>query len=207
MIYCFLTSSLREARIEDSPAGRSRGGKEFQHGAQGQEQPGKGGKVKQNESWLQVQCVDSLLILTGLLTELLVDYLSRLESEQWNQLSLYLWPNRQGGPINRYLEQGSEHHDRGLQESRFGCAEAANLEQVLVYPHLSSEGCPSVSQVRWMHREVDGRGSGQRDECAHRQEYKSDQGMFGTWWEGPECWEESERITRDSWALTIMCKS
>lgn len=43
MIYCFLTSSFGEARKEDSPAERARGGKEFQRGGQRQEQPGKEG--------------------------------------------------------------------------------------------------------------------------------------------------------------------
>ena len=43
MIYCFLTSSFGEARKEDSPADRARGGKEFQRGGQRQEQPGKEG--------------------------------------------------------------------------------------------------------------------------------------------------------------------
>lgn len=43
MIYCLLTSSFGEARKEDSPAERARGGKEFQRGGQTQEQSGKGG--------------------------------------------------------------------------------------------------------------------------------------------------------------------
>ena len=80
--------------------------------------------------------------------------------------------NGQGGPVSRHLEQGSEHRGCGLQMPNTGCAEAANLKQVWVCLHLSSRWCPSVSQVRWVHKEV-GRGvSGQTDECAHRQEIR-----------------------------------
>lgn len=38
----FLTSNFGETRKEDSPAEKARGGKEFQPGGQGQEQPGLG---------------------------------------------------------------------------------------------------------------------------------------------------------------------
>lgn len=131
MIYCFSTSSLGEARKRGFPCWKikERYGILARGSGTGEARKRRQSKTKQKQH--QVQCIDTLLTFTALLTRLLVDFLSGLGSEPWKQLSLNFWlAGKEDQPIGAAGRAVST--TEGLPIVQAVCAGAANLEQVPV---------------------------------------------------------------------------